>query len=149
MTTPELTIGMLATAGLGVAGVVAFWRWCFSGPLMPDPWGEQVQAELQSPDSLPVCHRCLHEHAETCHFCPQCGASVGDYNNMLPWEQLFSEGEVLRNGTGANLPRRPWVLVGYVLLSTAAYLLFAPVYWFFLIRNWLRPVPPPLHAPAE
>jgi hypothetical protein len=64
---------------------------------------------------------------------------VGEYNNYLPFEYLFSEGEVLRNGTFLKLPRSFLVIGGYLLFSIAVYVIFAPIYWFFLFRNVLRP----------
>jgi len=110
----------------------------FTGPMKPDPWDETISAQMESIGAAPLCHRCLTPHLHHEHFCPTCGSAVGDYNNMLPFEQLFSEGEVFRNGT--TRPVRPTFLVvtGYLLVSAAAYMAFAPVYWFFLLRNLIR-----------
>jgi hypothetical protein len=135
MKSPEFTIATLAVVGLGIAAAVAWWRWFFSGPLTADPWSEQIAVQLNEPDSAPVCHRCFMEQSDCAHFCPQCGAAVGHYNNLLPFEQIFSEGEVLRYGTNLNASRRPLVVVGYVLLSFATYSIFAPVYLFFFFRK--------------
>jgi hypothetical protein len=135
---PENAIALVAMLGLAIAGAVVLLRWIFSGPRQPDPWGEQVSRELDSPNAAPVCHRCLTEQTEQAHFCPKCGTAVGAFNNWLPLEQLYSEGEVFRNGTNMNLPRRPLVVVGYLLISLAAYSIFAPAYWYFLFRNLFR-----------
>jgi hypothetical protein len=150
MKNPEFTIAMLATVGLGVVGLIAWLRWFFSGTVKPDPWGETVAVQLHAPDSAPVCHRCLAEQSDCAHFCPKCGAAVGDYNNLLPFEQLFSEGEVLRNGTTLKLRRSFLVVTGYLIMpiiSVGVLLLpppfvfialFVPVYWFYFFRNLFR-----------
>jgi hypothetical protein len=125
-------------AALAVGAGLVFIRWLLSGPLKADPWGEAVATQIEAPDSAPVCHRCFIEHSDYAHFCPQCGAAVGDFNNLMPYEYVFSEGEVLRNGTALNTRRSIPVIVGYLLLSLAAYAIFAPVYWYFLLRNFFR-----------
>ena len=143
MQTPEQTIATLAAVGVGVVLLIRAGRWFFSGPLKPDPWSEQMSVALDEPESTPVCHRCLTEQSGVAHFCPHCGASVGECNNLLPFEQIFSEGEVFRNG--ATLTVRPSFLViaGYLLLSLMAYMIFAPVFWYFLFQNMLRRREPP------
>ena len=141
---------------IAVVGAVRFWRWMFSGPPTPDPWDDAVAASLEDEKALPVCHRCFTEHAVTTCFCERCGAAVGEYNNYLPFEYLFSEGEVLRNGTTLRMRPSFIVVAGYFLLSIAAYMPFIfvlPVYWILLIRNLVRPAPlepppPPALAPA-
>lgn len=138
---PESQIATLAILGIVIAAVAYFIRWMFAGPVSPDPWEESVGAAVRDDTAQPVCHRCFTEHAETTCFCPQCGAAVGTYNNYLPFEYLFSEGEVLRNGTLLKMPRSFLVIGGYLLFSTAVYVIFAPIYWFFLFRNLLRPAP--------
>ena len=138
MHSPEYQVALLAVMGLGLMGALAAIRWLFSGPLQPDPWGEQIAVALDEPESAPVCHRCLTEQSSVAHFCPQCGAAVGECNNVLPFEQIFSEGEVFRNGTTLKVRPRFLVVTGYLILSLAAYTIFAPVYWFFFLRNLLR-----------
>jgi len=156
---PESQIATLAILGIVIAAVAYFIRWMFAGPVSPDPWDETIAAAVRDGDAQPVCHRCFTEHAETVCFCSQCNAAVGEYNNYLPFEYLFSEGEVLRNGTFLRLPRSFLVIGGYLLFSTAVCfifapvfcLIFAPIYWFFLFRNVLRPAPlqvPPDLPPA-
>jgi hypothetical protein len=135
----EEAAGTFALAGLCLGlFVYVFLRWFRAGPVSPDPWDETISAQIESPGVTALCHRCVTPHADSEHFCPNCGVAVGDYNNVLPFEQLFSEGEVLRNGT--TQPFRPTflILAGYLLMSTTAYMVFAPVYWFFLFRNLIR-----------
>lgn len=136
----------MAVLGISVVAAARFIHWLFSGPVKSDPWGDEISARVDDPESLPVCHRCLTEHPGSMHFCPQCGAAVGDYNNVLPFDQIYSEGEVFRNGT--NMKMRPGALIiaGYILLSLSAYAIFAPVYWLVLLRNLLRREEPPLSA---
>ena len=138
MQTPEQSIATFVVLGIGIAAAVALRRWLFSGPRQPDPWSEQIAGELESPESASVCHRCLTEQAPCAHFCPKCGVAVGDYNNCLPFEQIFSEGEVLRNGTSMKVRPSFVVVAGYLVLTLTAYSIFAPVYWYFFIRNLLR-----------
>src|SRR5688500_13857475 len=85
------------------------WQWFRGGARTPDPWSDGINAELETSDAPPLCHRCLTPHSAVTHFCPECGASVGDCNNLMPFERLFSEGEVFRNGTSLRLPKRPTV----------------------------------------
>jgi hypothetical protein len=145
--TPESRIAAFAILGIAVVSIAYFIRWMFDGPVSPDPWDDTVGAAVRDGDAQPVCHRCFAGHAETVCFCSQCGAAVGEYNNYLPFEYLFSEGEVLRNGTALKLQRSFLVIGGYLLLSIVGYGVLAPlaillpVYWFFLFRNLLRPVP--------
>ena len=131
----------IVLAALAIAVIVLFIHWVFSGAVKADPWDESVTAQIEMPESEPVCHRCFAEHPDHIHFCPQCGAAVGDFNNLLPYERLFSIGEVLRNGTNLNLRRSVPLVAGYFLLSLAAFAalpILVPVYWFFLFRNFFR-----------
>jgi hypothetical protein len=141
---------VLAMVSIAVLAAPRFLQWLFSGPVTPDPWGEQISGQIDHVESMPVCHRCLTEHSNIAHFCPQCGAAVGDYNNVLPFDQIFSEGEVFRNGT--TLKMRPGFLIitGYLILSFAAYAIFAPVYWLAFLGNLFRrdPPGPPIDANA-
>ena len=151
--TPELTIAAFAVLGITIAAIAYFIQWLFAGPVSPDPWDESIEAAVRDGDAQPVCHRCFIEHAETTCFCPQCGAAVGEYNNYLPFEYLFSEGEALRNGTQLRHRKGFLVVGGYLLFSAAVYTVFAPVYWLFLFRNLLKPAPleesPPLAVPPS
>ena len=108
----------------------------------PDPWGPEVEQIIQDPDLEPLCHRCFTPHPHQAWFCPVCGASIGDYNNYMPYLDVFPQGEVLRSGVCDNVRRSFLTVAGYLLLSLVCYLIFAPIYWFFLFRNFRR------HAPA-
>ncbi len=136
MNSPETTVGVLAAILLVVivgGRLLAVW---FRGPVKPDPWGAEVsQALVEAP---PLCLHCQTPHSEAACFCPNCGAAVGEFNNVSPYLYIFSLGEALRAGTQDRAPRRGLALAGYVLIALAEYAIFAPVYWFFLFRNYLR-----------
>jgi hypothetical protein len=128
-----------ALIGMGVLAVLGCWRllvWIKTAPVKPDPWDDATEAAVQAEDAVPVCHHCLTPVPPDQWFCKHCGAAVGPYNNWMPYVHVFSEGEVLRNGVLDRVRRSPITIVGYVLLSLAQYLIFAPVFWFFLFRHW-------------
>lgn len=72
-------------------------------------------------------------------FCGNCGSAVGPYNNLMPYLNVFSEGEVFRNGVSSRLRNKPVIFIGYFLISLGSYAIFAPIYWFFLLSNLKRP----------
>ena len=135
---PDLLIGVLAIGGLALA---AFWRlivWVRDAPVSPDPWDAEVEKKLSDPDTVEVCPHCLTEQPPTAWFCKGCGRAVGPYNNLMPYVQIFSEGEVLRNGTSGRFRNRPFILLGYLLITLGMYSFLAPVYLFSLLLNWKR-----------
>ena len=136
---PNLIIGELAVGGLVLA---AFWRmivWVRDAPSTPDPWDAEVEQELSEPDAVEVCPHCLTEQPPTAWFCNGCGRAVGPYNNLMPYVQLFSEGEVFRNGTSGRLRKSPLILIGYFLISLGMFSFLAPIYLFSFLLNWKRP----------
>lgn len=130
-------------AGLGVAGLMlaALWRvvvWFCNTPVKPNPWSAEIEASLHTDDATPICHRCLTPHSDAAWFCEHCGIAVGDYNNLMPYIHVFSQGEVFRNGTTDRFRASPLIVVGYLLLSLSAYFFLAPIYWYFLFKNLAR-----------
>ncbi len=111
-----------------------------NAPVTADPWGPEIDANVHQPDAVPICHRCLtaqerrHDH----WFCAECGASVGEYNNYLPYIHIFAEGEVWRYGTSGIKHPNFLMFTGYFLYSLTSYWIVAPVYWFFLLKNLKR-----------
>jgi hypothetical protein len=93
---------------------------------------------LSGPDAVEVCPHCLTEQPPTAWFCKGCGRAVGPYNNLMPYVQIFSEGEVLRNGMSGRFRNRPFILLGYFLITLGMYSFLAPVYLFVLLLNWKR-----------
>jgi hypothetical protein len=126
--------------GLGIFGlaIAAFWRliiWVRDAPLKPDPWDAGVEQQLQ--EAPETCPHCSTPQQPNAWFCPHCGKSVGPYNNLMPYLQIFSEGEVLRNGGQRHFRKRPMVIIGYFLIGLAFFpVLLLPIYWFSLLRNW-------------
>jgi len=132
---PNLIVGGF---GLGLLALAVLWRfiaWIRDAPRTPDPWDAAVEEELKDPDIQQVCHRCLTPQEPDAWFCKHCGASVGPYNNLMPFLYVFSEGEVLRNGVGGRFRNRPLIVIGYFLLTLAIFPLLAPVY---LVWLWLN-----------
>jgi hypothetical protein len=159
---PNMIVGGL---GVGLLALAALWRligWVRDAPPTPDPWDAEVEQKLQEPETLEVCHRCLTPQEPDAWFCKHCGAAVGPYNNMMPFLNVFSEGEVLRNGVSDRFRNRPLVAVGYFLIGlsfvlgllidyplvTVGIVSFAAlVYWLSVWRNLKRP--PEQQEPAK
>ena len=129
---------LVALAGVIVVFLVAAIRgflWFWNVTPKPDPWGPEIDLQLEDPQTLPVCHHCLAPHAHTNWFCPECGAAVGDYNNWNPYLYIFSLGEVLRAGTFGKTQRTWLTVLGYLILSVGEYVIFAPAYWILFFMN--------------
>ncbi len=151
---PNLIVGGL---GLGLLALAVLWRligWIREAPPTPDPWDAEVEQKLQEPETLEICHRCLSPQEPGAWFCKHCGAAVGPYNNLMPFINVFSEGEVLRNGISDRFRNRPFIAAGYFLISLSFILglvinyplvtvgifsFVALVYWLSVWRNLKRP----------
>ena len=123
---------------ISVVGSFAVWRFVhllLDGHPAGEPWDHQTAAALAQEDARPLCCRCLQPHEEDVDFCPECGAPVGTYTNLLPFTYLFSVGDVLRVGTSGAFHRTPLTVVGFFLLGLAEYTILAPFYWFMFFRN--------------
>lgn len=57
---------------------------------------------------------------------------------LSPFHQVFAMGDVLLTGTQRRFPVNWLTITGFVFLSMIQYLIFAPFYWFFLLRNVRR-----------
>lgn len=132
---PEMQLGVWAAAGLCGYGIWVLMRRLFTGPRSPDPWDEVVAAEIEREDATPLCHRCLTPHNSSAYFCPECGATVGEYTNLLPYPYIFSVGHTLRIGASGNFKRSPLTVIGFFVFSLLEYTLFAPVYWVIFLLN--------------
>jgi ribosomal protein L40E len=132
---------IVAGLGVGLLALAALWRliaWVREAPVKPDPWDAEVERTLDEPEATEVCHRCLTPQPPNAWFCEHCGSAVGPYNNMMPYLNAFSEGEVLRNGATDRLRTKPLIIAGYLLFSLSTYLVLAPIFWFFLFKNLKR-----------
>ena len=54
---------------------------------------------------------------------------------LSPFHQVFAVGDILLIGTQRKFPINWVTITGFVFLSVIQYLFFAPVYWFYLMRN--------------
>lgn len=107
-------------------------------PRTANPWGEDIEEALHREDAVPLCCRCLAPQQHTGWFCAECGATVGPYANWMPYIYVFAQGELLRTGTTERIRRRPLVIFGFILFSMYMFSVFAPVYWYCLVRNLER-----------
>jgi ribosomal protein L40E len=131
---PYLVVAGLGLLLLFLAGLRGLIVWVRDAPVRPDPWDAAVEQKLSDPEAVEVCPHCLTEQPPTAWFCRHCGRAVGPYNNLMPFVQIFSEGEVFRNGTCDRLRNSPLILIGYFLLSLnfLALIIFPPFgSWFF------------------
>lgn len=133
--TPEVMIAFLVAIVIGGLLVWRALRWFFSGPTTPEPWGSEIDEKIHQPDAVPLCTRCLEAYSPEICFCPHCGAPVDPLVNFNPYLYVFSLGDVLRLGSFGNFRFSRLALWGFAILSLAEYAIFAPIYWFFLIRN--------------
>jgi hypothetical protein len=134
---PNLLIGGMATGGLALAALWKLVTWIRDAPVRPDPWDGEVENQLQAAPE--ICPHCSTPQPPTAWFCEHCGRAVGPYNNLMPYLQVFSEGEVFRNGASGQFRRRPLILAGYFLLGFGMLSFLAPIYWFSLLLNLRSP----------
>ena len=149
---PNLIIGGYALAGLALW---LFWQlitWVREAPVAPDPWDAETGRKVAEPETKEICPHCLAEQAPAAWFCPVCGRAVGPYNNMMPFVQIFSEGEVFRNGTSGRLRRSPLIIAGYILVAlvmfsgSLVFFFLAPVYLVSVLLHWSNPAEEPAAA---
>ena len=131
----ERLVGFLAAFGIVCYLFVRVLKAALSRPLSPDPWDEQISADLAEGNGTPICHRCLAPHDPLANFCTDCGAPVGKYTTLLPYPYLFAIGHTLRIGTSGTFRRTPLTIVGFIILSIAEYAVFAPIYWIRFLLN--------------
>ena len=136
---PNQTVAGLGIGFLCLAGLWRLIGWIREAPQKPDPWDAEVEQKLEAPETQEVCPHCSTPQEPGRWFCANCGRAVGPYNNLMPYLNVFSEGEVFRNGVSGRFRNKPIILIGYFLISLGSYALFAPIYWFFLLSNLKRP----------
>ena len=144
-------IGIIAIIALGVIGMWRLIQWLVAAPPDSEPWSEEVSQEIAKEETAPLCHRCLAPHDPLLNFCPDCGAAVGEYTNMLPYPYVFSLGDTLRLGTTGEFRRSPLTIAGFFALALV-HPVFAPIYWIMLLKKLLASPPsspePPQSAPS-
>jgi hypothetical protein len=144
---------ILAAVVVAFGALVLLVRWVKQVQLSPAPWGPEIDEALAQSDATPICHHCFTPQPELPGwFCPHCGAAVGPYNNWMEYVSIFSIGEVLSTGAFHRFSVSALTVVGLLFFSISQYLIFAPVYWFWLIRNVRRmqreAVQPPVESPS-
>ena len=102
------------------------------------PWPEELNDEVRQADSPRICHRCFAPQEHPGWFCSKCGTATGPYNNCLPYIYIFSIGEVVRAGVGSRLKWSFFNTILLILFSLVEYMVFAPIYWYRMYRNWRR-----------
>lgn len=130
--------GALALVALGTIAVIRLILWVRRLPVSADPWDQKTAETLTAAETSGVCHKCSQPHSDNQPFCEHCGAAVGDYNNVLPYVYIFSQGEVLRTGATGTFRVNAMTIGGYLIYSLSCYLIFAPIYWYLLFRNIQR-----------
>ena len=135
---PENNLAFFAALALAAGFVWVLYRQYFRTPPTPDPWDDEVSQAMENDEAVPLCPHCLTSHEHTQHFCLKCGGPVGAYTNLMPFEYCFSVGHLLRIGTDGNFRRSPLLILGFIILSTAEYAIFAPFYWLRLLLNLSR-----------
>jgi len=134
----------MKTGHLLIAAVVIYFvtkqllGWIRQAPIKSDPWSPEVEEALHQADAVPLCHKCFTPQPPGSWFCQQCGSAVGPYNNWMPYVYVFSQGEVFRNGVTEKIRINALTVTGYLLFSLSSYIVFAPIYWFYLFRNLKR-----------
>jgi hypothetical protein len=104
------------------------------------PWDDDLDEDVNRPGAKGICPRCMAEHDRNQWFCRECGAAVGDYNNVMPELLLFSIGEVARTGSNGLFAPTRRAIAGYVLFGCISYTLLAPWYLVMLISSLRRNV---------
>lgn len=138
ITDPNLIVGGY---GLAILAGYMFWRfivWVRDSPARPNPWDAETDQKLLDPETPETCPNCSTPQNPGAWFCEHCGRAVGPYNNLMPYVNAFSQGEVFRNGINGRFRNRPLIFIGFILASFWGYFVFAPVYLLMLLKSWRR-----------
>jgi hypothetical protein len=135
---PDLVVAQIAIGGFLLAGLWRLISWVRNAPIRPDPWDAETEQKLQQRETPEICHHGSTPQAPGAWFCSQCGASVGPYNNLMPYVQAFAEGEVYRNGMSSRFRNPRLIPIGFFLMTLAINPLFAPIYLFLLLPQLKR-----------
>ncbi len=134
---------VVALWAIGAIGGVFLWRalrWFVSGVRTPNPWGPEIDEQIEREDAVPVCTRCLEPYPPEAHFCPDCGAPVDPLVNYSPYLYIFSVGHLFRIGSFGAYRLNGLTVFGFVLasffLTQGLGALLWPARW---ILDWLFP----------
>lgn len=141
---------LLAILILSGFALYLFIRWLRAPRQTSDPWGQDVEQTLQDPDAEPVCPHCLTPQHHNGWFCPECGSTVGQFSNYLPFVYPFSIGDAMRAGVTGGLWKRPIILTGYILIALGYFTILAPIYIALLFIRIARnhELAAPTHEPG-
>jgi len=131
---PDMLIAWLAVGGMATFFAWRFLVWVREAPVTPDPWNVETEKKLSEEEIQQACHHCSTPQKAGAWFCPHCGSAVGQYNNLMPYVNIFSEGEVYRNGLNQRFRNRPLIVTGFVLMTFMNPLLI-PMLGVLLYRN--------------
>jgi len=94
-----MTWTLVWVVAICVLGYLAVRAWVHVAQMEvpPDPWDDELGELTDEEAEVPVCHHCFTPIPQTKWFCPECGASVGTYNNLIPFVRIFAGGEVWRS----------------------------------------------------
>ena len=110
-------------------------------PPKKDPWTPGDDAAAKHPAAHKICLRCIYPQPPVPQtwFCPNCGEPTGDCVNSMHYLYIFSMGALARRGVMGK-PEKG--LKGFLedlfllIFFTHAYqIIFAPLYWFWMIRK--------------
>jgi hypothetical protein len=74
-------------------------------------------------------------------ICDDCGSPGGEYANTMPFLHIFSLGELLRRGVLGKPEKKNLAILGFLIVSSLEYLIFAPIYWYWMYRKAIgRPI---------
>jgi len=116
-------------------GPLARWLRRLWSEFPPDPWPKDVDAAVRSSEAVPLCIDCLYPQEAHRWFCPHCGKPTGDYVALMPYLQVLVMGELFRSGVLGPPERRRGAQIFLVVYSAAQYGVFAPLYWFWMLRK--------------
>lgn len=104
-------------------------------PTYEEPRSAEEDAVVRSAEAQPLCLNCLFPHERHDRFCAHCGQTVGDFVPLNPYLQIFTMAEVARRGVAGPPERRVGVQAFLVVFSLCQYSVFAPVYWYWMVRR--------------
>lgn len=131
---PEL---LVAVVGITTALVIIFIRWILelARNRPADPWPAGVDQAVRQRGAVPVCTDCLSPQVGHRWFCPHCGFPTGEYVTTMPYLYIFAQGELLRRGVTGPPDRGRCRPIAFALAALTQFSLFAPVYWFWMVRK--------------
>lgn len=112
-----------------------WWRRTWASLAAPDPWTAAEDAAAREAAAVSLCTNCLYPQDRHTWFCPRCGFTSGEYVHLMPYLYVFTWGEVLRRGVSGPPEPGFWRKFGSVVLSVLSYVIFAPAYWYWMVRK--------------